>query len=219
MVKRMCFLKYILERKSELAYEVYQKQKLNPLKGDWVQMIEKDKVQLKLELSDEEIAAANKKEFKELLETKANTLSFEKLLKRKSKLSKGKHLEYSSLKTQAYLEPESKLNLEEMKTMLRIRTDMTDLAEHMKYKHGGIKTCRVGCSAYENLQHLIECKVDTIEQNIVTKTDIENMKQGVINVATKSKLQMVLKLINRRNILESGQRGAQGGETGQSGSG
>ena len=224
MVRRMCFLKYILERKSELAYEVYQKQKLNPLKGDWAHMVEKDKDELKLELTDKEIAAISKKEFKELLETKSNTLSFKKLIKRKSKLSKGKHLEYSSLKTQSYLMPESRLNLEEMKMMLRIRTDMTDLAEHMKYKHGGAKTCRVGCSAYENLEHLIECKIDTLDQNIVTKTDIENIKQGIINVETKSKLQMILKLIKRRNTMEfksnthdlsgSVQCGSQGGETG-----
>ena len=82
---------------------------------------------------------------------------------------------------------------------------MTNLAEHMKYKHGGEKTCRAGCNSYENIEHLLECKMDKIDQNIVTKIDILKIKKGVINVGTKEKLQMIMKIIQKRNtILESG---------------
>ena len=56
MEKRLSFLKYILEQKPEtMMKQVYDQQRVKHKKGDFVDQVEKDKIELEMKLEDKEI--------------------------------------------------------------------------------------------------------------------------------------------------------------------
>ena len=56
MEKRLSFLKYILEQKPEtMMKQVYDQQRVKHKKGDFVDLVEKDKIELEMKLEDKEI--------------------------------------------------------------------------------------------------------------------------------------------------------------------
>ena len=57
---------------NELLHKFYVAQKLKPNKNDWVSQILKDKKDLKIEMSDEDVKTMLKLKFKQLVETKIN---------------------------------------------------------------------------------------------------------------------------------------------------
>ena len=66
--RRLNFLKYILNQsESSLVKQVFNEQKYNPKKGDWIKNVEADLKKLKISLSQEEIASLPKVSFKNLV--------------------------------------------------------------------------------------------------------------------------------------------------------
>ena len=56
--------------KSEVLFKCYQAQKLNTNKGDWVEQLNKDKIELDLQLTDEQMQLFSKEKFKSLLKSR-----------------------------------------------------------------------------------------------------------------------------------------------------
>ena len=70
-MRRMMFHWHIMSRnKNELLFKIYTAQKLASSVHDRVHQIDKDKEELNLELSDEEIRSMTKQQFKKLLKQK-----------------------------------------------------------------------------------------------------------------------------------------------------
>ena len=78
--------------------------KENPLKEDWIHLIEKDKSELDINLSDENISKLSKFQFTRILKTKVRHFVFRQLQETKEGHIKVKHIVHSDLKyPQAYL--------------------------------------------------------------------------------------------------------------------
>ena len=65
------YLWHILSRdKTELIRRVYETQKISSNAGDWIRLIEADKIELNITMSDEEIQGASKDMFKTFVKEK-----------------------------------------------------------------------------------------------------------------------------------------------------
>ena len=63
--KRLLYWWHILSvDRSEMIFRVYLAQKLSPVSGDWVTLLEKDKKEFGIMLSDEEVAEISQLKFK-----------------------------------------------------------------------------------------------------------------------------------------------------------
>ena len=121
-IRRMMFLWHILSRnKSELIYRVYQSQKISSNKGDWFRMIESDKKELNINMTDEEIQGVLKQMFKNHVKKKVKTRCIQHINKLKVQYPKSKYLECSNLKTPEYIEDE-RLNNKEKKLFFKLRS-------------------------------------------------------------------------------------------------
>ena len=70
-VRRMMYLWHILSRdKSELIHRVYDTQKNDNSIGDWVRLVEQDKNELGISMTDQEIQGVSKEVFKTFVHKK-----------------------------------------------------------------------------------------------------------------------------------------------------
>ena len=73
MKRRLMYLQQIVKRpEDELVSRFYKAQQLNPVKGDWIKMINEDKEHLKISLSDDQIATMSKEKFISLVKSATN---------------------------------------------------------------------------------------------------------------------------------------------------
>ena len=198
MVKRLLFLKYILDNPDDLCALVLNAQFKKTVKGDWWRLAKDDLKELTIAEDVEEIRTINKKDWKHLLKSKAKILSLKILLKRKSKLkNKGSKLVYSKLHISSYLLPESGLSKEQMLVLLKTRIDMLELPRNLPYKYVSGRLCRYGCMIEEDLFHSMACLNDNLEvwhvkvenlEAIFNDTHFKNLKETVIKIGNIVKL-------------------------------
>ena len=203
--KRAMYLKYILDHPGDLIYQVLNEQIKKPIKGDWWKQMKADLTELGIVESLEVIRSLSKKEWKLKLNTKCKDLALSILLKKKSKLKlKGKNNKYEELKMKEYLLPETGFNLEEMKEILKIRTDMVDVPKCFPYRYKGDRMCRYHCKTEEDIIHSIECKSDNIKDKLINKDDIVNIINDKYPISLKKKLKNFTSIIRIRKEM-SGQ--------------
>ena len=82
---------------SELKARVYSAQKLAPISGDWVKMLENDKKQFDIELTDLEMSTMSYQKFKSYVKKKSKEVAIEYLDKLQRKHSKSELLDVSDL--------------------------------------------------------------------------------------------------------------------------
>ena len=152
------YLHHILNRnKNELIRKVYEAQKSDPIKNDWVLLIQSDLQDLDIDI--EEFKQFKKARAKKELHKIILSKSFQYLQNIYIKQSKLKYLSYNKLETQKYL-VSSKFTDENKALLLRLRTRMIDVTDNFKNKY--INTdllCALKCGEYEDQQHLLDCQV------------------------------------------------------------
>ena len=75
-----------------MVFKVYTAQKLSPVSGDWIHLLEADKKQFDISFSDTEVSTISKEKFKNYVKKKAQELTIEWLEKLKEKNSKSKNI-------------------------------------------------------------------------------------------------------------------------------
>ena len=104
MEKRLNFLKYILEQTpGTMIKEVYEEQKSQYKKGDFVDLVDKDKDELKIKLKDSEIKDITKRKWKSLIKEKVKEKALQDLVRENSLKNKTKHNLYEKLEISEYL--------------------------------------------------------------------------------------------------------------------
>ena len=157
--RRINFLKYILDQnETSLIKQVFDEQKLNPEKGDWVKSVEKDLKKLKINLSFKEISSMTKLSFKKLVKKACedNALKYLKLHIK----SKEKEIQYENLELRHYLASDSLLTLQEKKELFKMRTKMTEVKSNFKNKYGNLNcnNCEENNKHNEETQeHVYKC--------------------------------------------------------------
>ena len=99
--RRLLYNWHILHvEESELLFKFYSAQQLKPGKNDWVRQIEKDKNELNISLSDQEVKKMTKLKFKQIVMQKINVLAAKHFTEIQSKQQKTKHLKmtFNSIK-------------------------------------------------------------------------------------------------------------------------
>jgi hypothetical protein len=85
--------------KNEVLHKFYIAQKLNRSKEDWVEQLEKDKVDLDLQLEDEEIKCFKREQFRNIVKNRLEKFAAKYLLQLKKSHSKTEHLQFNRFQT------------------------------------------------------------------------------------------------------------------------
>ena len=109
---------------------------------------------LKLNFSNEEIKEMNKTQFKKLLKMSIQEKSLQYLLNKRG--SKGKEMQYFSLKMAEYLLPQNEnLSITDQQYLFSIRNRMVEIEYNFPNKKNE-KLCV--CEAKEDMRHIYYCK-------------------------------------------------------------
>ena len=121
-VKRLVYWWHILHvDKSEMIRKVYTAQKLSPVSGDWIEMLETDKKLFHIDLIDEEVEKITKQKCKAFVRRKAEELTKEYLKNLQRKHSKSRNLEIDELSVSPYL-LDSRFTKEDRELLFKLRS-------------------------------------------------------------------------------------------------
>ena len=194
--RRINYLKHIVSRKKEeLILKVFEAQKENKTKGDFVTLVEHD---LRMfGLTHEEVAAESmtKKALKKELKQKAQRLAFADLMQQLQKGSKGKDTKYNNLEIQEYL-ISAKLNDEDKHVMTALRTKcVKGIRRNFPGIHRVCQHCPQNCMPQEpqedTQEHVLSCRsigaqstvpieflgAGTVEQSLFAKEFSKRMRR------------------------------------------
>ena len=121
-MRRLLYWWHLLHvSKSEMIFKVYYAQKLSPVCGDWIELLEKDKEQFGINISDDEVSNISQQKFKKYVKQKSIEVTIEFLEKLKKKNSKSKQLDVTDMTTSPYL-LDSRFSKAERELLFRLRS-------------------------------------------------------------------------------------------------
>ena len=197
--RRINYLHTILNRNdTELTKKIYNAQKLDPVKGDWVTLVKEDLETIEIHLSEEEIVKTKKTHFKKLVRKYVKDAVFKKLKDMQKEHTKIKDIKYDSFKIQPYLVSDT-LNPEQTALLFNLRANTVNgfkMCFTSIYRND--LKCKLGCQENDTLAHCISCKV------IDTKMHkSSNINFNAIFATNEVQKNIVLKFTYRMNIRNS----------------
>ena len=195
MARRLLFYWSILNKpESELVKQVFNTQKLKPVKNDWCLTVVEDLQQLDIYNSENEIANMKKSTFKTLITNKIRELASRFLNNLKDKHIKSKKLKNSHA-MQTYL-MSSELTTDEKQLLFSFRTNTFQCKENYKFKYGSDLNCEI-CSQIDSQPHLLTCKVtDNLDLSGVKYSDIFGTVKEQIKI-----IKILKQIVSKRNLL------------------
>ena len=134
-VRRLMYWWHILSvNKSEIIFRVYSAQKLSPVSGDWITLLEMDKQQFNIRLSDEDVASTSNQKFKNYVKRKSVELTIEYLVKLQKKKLKSEQLDVSDLRTSPYL-LDSRFSKYERELLFKLRSKTVWVKEFFSHAY------------------------------------------------------------------------------------
>ena len=175
-----------------MVNEIYRAQKASPTEGDFCKLVEADKIEINLQIQDEEISQMNETKFK-------NTIKF----KIKEALN---NITYNKLEMQSYLQSPL-FGSEDARMLLALRTrTVRGVKTDFKGMFPDVE-CPLGCGSTDTLENILTRPVllnnfqsDTLANNKITFADIYSSD---IN-AQKQVTELYSKLMSiRENIMNN----------------
>lgn len=114
-----------------MIYRVFKAQKLSPVVGDWIHLLEKDKKMYGLEVDDETIAALSKQKFKNLVKKRSKELTIKHLNTQKRKHKKSEQLEVGDLSISPYLS-DTRFSKNERELLFKLRSKTIQVKDNFK---------------------------------------------------------------------------------------
>ena len=196
IARRLMYYWNILQKSdSELVKQVFNAQKILPLKNDWILQIEDDLMFCDIQLSETEITCMKKEKCKTVVKENIRTKAREYLLNLKSNHSKSKGLNEDYL-LQPYLQSET-LTLQEKQLLFQFRTYTYDVKSNFKNKYNNDLNCPK-CQVIESQEHLFKCSI-TAELS----TDDSQHEHVFGNLEDQKKIVKVLTKFYQRRTLNS----------------
>ena len=163
--RRLLYLHNILQKsENEMIRKVYEMQKIDTSQGDFVELVNKDKDNLGLNLSDSEISTMNKAKFKKVIKAKTKQAAFKFLLTQKQGHSKMNGLIYTHFEKSEYLNSPL-FNTEGIKLLLALRTrTLRGIKNDFRGLYTDIK-CPLKCGEDDLTKHILECRVVKARHN------------------------------------------------------
>ena len=157
MSRRLNFLFYILHENSDaLIRNVFDEQRRNPAKGDWVLSVLDDLEKLNIDKTFDDIELMEKESFKTLVREAVKQKAFEYLTQTQAAKSKGKEITYNDISLQPYLKPNKYLSIKEKAFIFSARTRMLELKCNYKSNQTSL-SCRKCNDKDEDQKHLLDC--------------------------------------------------------------
>ena len=156
--RRLGFLFYILnQNKNSMINRVFESQRRNKTKKDWVTTVLSDLEVLKWNINLDDIKKMKKDNFLKIANRKIQHKTLMDLNKIKQSHSKVQHLEHEVLKMKQYIMPNNlKMKKEDVQMIFKLRCRVTETKINMKGLYDE-HTCRVCGEISESQEHIIEC--------------------------------------------------------------
>ena len=121
--RRLNYLHTIVTRDDkQLTKRIYNAQKHDPTKGDWIHHINEDKELLEFTMDEDEIKSTTSKEFKHIVKKSVRNAVLGSLKEIQSGHTKGSTIQYDKLATQPYLNS-SCFSKQERSTLFNLRAE------------------------------------------------------------------------------------------------
>ena len=173
--RRLNYLHNVLTKnENELVKSVFLAQKINPNKGDWCLLVEKDMKLVNIKMTESEIMLMSKTKFKNHVKKCVAAAAFESLKCIQSEHEKVKHIEYKSLRIQPYMISAS-LSYEESSMLFNMRADTVNgfkMCFPNFYKNNTF--CMLGCLEQDSIAHCFSCSVID-SQTCKTSVSVRNI--------------------------------------------
>ena len=153
------YLHSILQRSpNELVKKLFEAQRAEPSPGDFCKLVDEDKEQIGLAMSDTEIKCMSKANFKKIVKSKIRQAAFQHLESLKQQHSKMDGIRYEKFAKAEYLSSPL-FNCESRKLLLALRTRAVNgIRNDFRGRYPDIK-CPLMCDKNDTLQHILECVI------------------------------------------------------------
>ena len=208
MVNRLMYHHHLLSRgEEETIYKIYCKQKEDPLKGDWFNILKKDFEFIGIELNETDIINTPKSEYRIKIKKLVEKAAFDFMIKEKNGLSKIKNIKYESLKIQDYLKSE-KFGPKERNLLYALRSRSHPAKMNYQKLNSSNLMCTLGCQKIEDQNHIFEkCSVlNTKEEQIRINFIFEEtsrQKEAIVKILRIEKERIKLKEALKSHPVES----------------
>ena len=204
--RRLNYLWQVLSRKSdELINKVYKAQGVKTTKGDWFEMIKKEKEKYEIDISDEEISKMSRFRFKSLVNKKVNKIGFQYLKNIASRHSKSENIlkeaeHMKMLRRKSYLQENIMLK-QDAQLLFKLRTKMLDVKSNFGDHFENNLTCRTckKLDSVENEDHLLKCEALTSEIKNDEGVEFSYVFDGIEK--QKKAVEMFKAVIRKREVL------------------
>ena len=150
------FLWHILSREEdELIHRVYITQKNSQNTGDWVKLVETDKNELQIDLTDKEIQGVSKEMFRNYVKSKVKIKHLKNLNDLKKIHSKSKYLDCTKLETSEYLKS-SRFTTKKKQLLFKLRSKTLDVKLNFAGQHRNLWCISYGLLP-ESQSHIFQC--------------------------------------------------------------
>ena len=153
------YLHSILQRSpNELVKKVFEAKRVDPSPGDFCKLVDEDKEQIGLAMSDTEIKCMSKANFKKIVKSKIRQAAFQHLESLKQQHSKMDGIRYEKFAKAEYLSSPL-FNCESRKLLLALRTrTVNGIKNDFRGMYPDV-TCPLQCGEDDTLQHILECVI------------------------------------------------------------
>ena len=142
--------------KTELLYKFYTAQTLKTNHGDWVEQLEKDKKELNLQLTDDDVRTFSQEQFRKVIQEKIELAAGKFLVEQQNSHSKSENLKFEGFKPASYLTSRN-LTTKEVQTLFNLRSRMIDVKANFRSANLDNLWCKLCLLFPETQQHLLEC--------------------------------------------------------------
>ena len=173
--RRLNYLHNIISKDdNELIKRVFEAQKQQTTKGDWIELIKGDFQLIEEQFNEDNIKAMSKNKFKRYIKEKIRKAAFKYLTRLQSSHSKIKHIKYESLKIQPYILSKN-LTDNEVNNLFALRSRMIRVKENFKNQYLQNLKCQFQCEKVESQQHLLECEslIEKLNDDKYDLTEVE----------------------------------------------
>ena len=156
--RRLMYLQNILKRPSnELLRKVFQKQKESPVRGDWVELVNKDCEILNFDIDEHKIEHETKTEHKNNVKKKIHKYVFDNLKQQQQGHSKIRDICYEKFKPQEYLKTHMLTN-HEVSLLFSLRSRTTKQFKANFPYHQDQQCPMPGCTELDTPEHCLQCE-------------------------------------------------------------
>jgi hypothetical protein len=204
--RRLIYLQNVLKRSNtELIKRVYEAQKENPTKGDFIELIKADMNLIGVDLDDDLIEKMDINVYKKHIKSKIRESAFKYLCYEKTKHKKVSNIIYDKFTAQDYIKS-TKFTNAEVELLIAFRSNMVrGMKKCFPSMYGGKNLdCPLMCLVPDTPEHLLECSVIILQLSTAEKEELKSVQYNFIFGTVHQQKQVVkvlTGLMDRRTSL------------------